>query len=665
MPARERNATLSAQNGGFMSDRTEALQQFTAALRLGRKYYSACVAKGENPYPLVLNELIDEHISGNTVKIGLMDIPMNRIVGTWTDGRKTAFAGNFMPLLDDSTEFGSKWISLCAAHLSETGITDPITCLEYLGKFYVQEGNKRVSVLKSYNSPSIPGIVTRVIPPLTDDPEVQLYYEFMDFFKVSRTYLVSFSQKGGYARLQAALGFTADHVWTDDERRGFSSDFRKFSMVFDELNAEKLPITAGDALLIYLQVHAFQEIKKMTADELRASLSAVWADVRLSAQGDPISVATEPEEKEKGLLSRILGSPKLHAAFIYDFDPEKSAWAAAHWQGQKFLEEQAGQSVQVSSFLCDDSEADETMEKAVQQGANVIFATSPMLMDECRRLAARYKNIAVFNCSISMPYAGVRSYYCRIYEGKFITGAIAGAMARDDRIGYVANYPIMGVTASINAFALGVRMTNPRAKIILKWSCLPGNPILELKEAGVSVISNRDEDSGNHYLSWDLGTYMVTPEHQLQPLASPRWNWGSYYEKTIRSLLSGGIEALRDSKHAINDWWGLSSGVVNVDIDEGLPEGVKQLARILKNGVLEEDIDPFLCPIKDQNGSVVSDGTRAFTPEELMKIDWLNDNVEGKIPTFDELLPRSQDLVRLLGIHRDTIPPKTEEETAL
>ena len=390
-----------------MSDRTEALQQFLTALRQGRKYYNTCVAKGENPYPLVLNELIDDSISGNTVKIGLVDIPMDRIVGTWTDGRKTAFAGNFMPLLDETTEFGGKWINLCEAHLGETGITDPITCLEYLGKFYIQEGNKRVSVLKSYNAPSIPGIVTRIIPQQTDDLETQIYFEFMDFFKVSRTYLITFSQRGGYAKLQAALGFAPDQVWTDDERRGFSSDFRKFSMVFEELNTEKLPITAGDALLVYLEVHAFQEIKKLTADELRASLSSIWADIRLSAQGDPISVATEPEaEKEKGLLSRILGSPKLHAAFIYDFDPEKSTWAAAHWEGQKYLEEKLGQSVKISSFLCVDSNADETMEKAVQEGANVIFATSPMLMDECRRLAAKHKNIAIFNCSLSMPYAG-------------------------------------------------------------------------------------------------------------------------------------------------------------------------------------------------------------------------------------------------------------------
>lgn len=642
--------------------RAEAISQFTQAQKLGKKYYGACVAKGVSPYPQVLEELLENVSITEISKVGLVDIPADRIVGTWTGGRKSAFAGNFMPLLDIDTEFGSKWVNLCEAHLDEGGIVDPITCIEYMGNFYVQEGNKRVSVLKSYDSPSIPGIVTRMVPKLSEDKDVQIYYEFLKFYKASKTYLVTFSQPGSYVRLQAALGFGPDQEWTEDDRRTFVGEFRRFTAVFSQLNAgEKLPLTPGDALLSYMQVHPFSELRAMTGDELRTSLSALWPDVRLLAQGEPISVSTEPEEKEKGLLGRLLGTPKLHAAFIYDFDPKTSAWASAHEQGQKYLEEKMGDTVQVSAYLCENGAAAETMEKAVSEGANVLFATSPSMIDSCRLIAAKHKNAAVFNCSLSMPYAGVRSYYCRVYEGKFITGAIAGAMSQDDRIGYVANYPIMGVTASVNAFALGARLTNPRAKIILKWSCLPGNPILEFKNAGISVISNRDEAGGNTDLAWDLGTYMVKPEGGLQPLASPRWNWGSYYEKTVQSLLNGGIEALRDGKHAINDWWGLSTGVVNVEMDGHLPDGVKILAQILKNGIINEDIDPFLCPIRDQKGNQVSDGHRRFTPDELMRMDWLCENIEGSIPPFDELLEKSQNLVRLLGIYRDSIPPKPEE----
>ena len=640
--------------------RVEAIEQYNAALKMGKKYYNTCVAKGQYPYPRVLDEILSETQTAGTVNVGLVDIPAERIVGTWTSGRKAAFAGNFMPLLDADTEFGAKWIALCEAHLGDTGITDPITCFEYLGDFYVKEGHKRVSVLRSYDSPTVPGVVTRVLPAPSDSKEARIYNEFLRFYKASRLYLATFSQPGGYAKLQAALGFGPDQEWTEEDRRGFASDFRRFSACFDRLNAEKLPITAGDALLEYLQVHPYAEMRESTEEEILQNLTALWPDLRLMTRDEPISVSSEPEEKEKGLLNRLLGGPKLHAAFIYDFDPHTSAWASAHEQGQKYLQEKLGDTVKVSACLCGES-PDEAMEEAVKDGANVIFATTPTLIDACRRLAANHKNLAVFNCSLSMPYTGVRSYYCRVYEGKFITGAIAGAMAEDGRIGYVANYPIMGVTAAVNAFALGARLTNPRARISLKWSCVKGNPVRELMDEGVSVISNRDDDGAKPFLAWQLGTYQVKPGGNMIPLGSPRWNWGVYYEKTVRALQNGGLDALRDPNHAVNDWWGISTGVVDVDLDDRLPAGVRQLARILKNGIISEDIDPFLCPIRAQDGREISDGQRKLAPEELMGMDWLCDNVDGAIPAFEELLPQSRGLVRLLGIYRDSIPPLPEE----
>ena len=87
--------------------------------------------------------------------LGLVDIPAESIVGTKTAGRTPPFASNFMPLLDDDTEFAVKWSNLCDAHLEE-GIHTPIIAFEYLNKFYVQEGNKRVSVLKYYEAVKIP-----------------------------------------------------------------------------------------------------------------------------------------------------------------------------------------------------------------------------------------------------------------------------------------------------------------------------------------------------------------------------------------------------------------------------------------------------------------------------------------------------------------------------
>ena len=226
--------------------RSEALEDYKQAVRQGQKYYHDCILQGTFPYPQVLEQLLQNQETAGTVKLGLVDIPSERIIGTWAEGRKTAFAGNMMPLLDPTSEFGEKWIALCESHLEE-GIRDPITCIEYLGSFYVQEGHKRVSVLKSFDAPTIPGIVTRVIPAPSDDVGIRIYYEFMRFYKLSQSYLVSFTKTGGYARLQAAMGLEPEQEWPEETRLQFNSSFRAFKAAFDALNTEKLPITAGDA----------------------------------------------------------------------------------------------------------------------------------------------------------------------------------------------------------------------------------------------------------------------------------------------------------------------------------------------------------------------------------------------------------------------------------
>ena len=55
-----------------------------------------------------------------------------------------------------------------------------------------------------------------------------------------------------------------------------------------------------------------------------------------------------------------------------------------------------------------------------------------------------------------------------------------------------------------------------------------------------------------------------------------------------------------------------------------------------------------------------NDGTHRFTPEELLHMDWLCANVVGQIPTYEDVRPISQPLVRELGIYRDKILAEKE-----
>ena len=641
----------------------ESIQQYNIALKAGQRYYREALKRGAYPYPPALDDMVDESRMAGRTELGVIDIPTELISGTKTAGRTSALAGNFMPLLEENSEFGTKWIRLCEAHLSDEGIRDPIKCYEYLGRFYVLEGNKRASVLMSYGAPLIPGNVTRLIPAYSEDPEIQIYYEFLHFYSLTGLYRVSFNRKGGYTRLLAALGTGEDHIWTDRERKSFSAGFQQFRTAFDKLKTPDMTVTPAEALLVWLKVFPFSDIKELTLPDLTERLRTIWPDVKAVETLENTEVSTEPENESKTILSKVLSFKKpdsVKVAFIYAYPPETSAWVRAHDLGRQYMEAALGQRVSVSVYEAYDRDYYPVMEQAVEDGAKILFATTPPMIDACRRLASKHPDVRVLNCALSQPYTGVRMYYSRMYECKFITGAIAGAMAENDTIGYISNYPIIGDPANVNAFALGARMTNPRAKILLRWSCLPGNALHELLEEGATVISNRDAANRvSPYGSFIWGTYKINEQQELLPLAVPFWDWGKFYERIVLSVLNGTWQHLSGDR-SMNYWWGMSSGVVSVQLSDDLPDGIQSLAKMLMEGISSDFIHPFRTRITDQSGTLRNEGSHDFSAAELMQMDWLCDNVDGRIPAFDELIPESRDTVRLLGLYRDEILPEKE-----
>ena len=110
----------------------------------------------------------------------------------------------------------------------------------------------------------------------------------------------------------------------------------------------------------------------------------------------------------------------------------------------------------------------------------------------------------------------------------------------------------------------------------------------------------------------------------------------------------------------MNYWWGMNSGVVSVQLSEDLPDGVASLAKMLIRGISGDFIHPFRTRMVDQEGSLRNDGSHDFSVSELMEMNWLCDQVEGRIPAFEELIPESRETVRLLGLYRDELSPEKE-----
>ena len=157
-------------------------EMYEKALKLAKREMTLRKNRKEDPYLPVLDEVAPGALALTAQPLRLVNIPLNQIVGTATRGRTMAFAANFMPAIDEMGEFVNKWERLYWSVVNE-GVNSPIKAYEYMNKFYVIEGNKRVIVMKFLDAASIEGDVIRLIPPKTDEPENRIYYEFLSFYE--------------------------------------------------------------------------------------------------------------------------------------------------------------------------------------------------------------------------------------------------------------------------------------------------------------------------------------------------------------------------------------------------------------------------------------------------------------------------------------------------
>ena len=636
---------------------------YKEALKLGQKEYRACVSAGKDPCLPVLDDMLPPERSATGVPLGLVSIPAEFIVGTKTSGRTNAFARNFMPILAENTEFAQKWERLCQSHLAE-GIRDPIKVFEYLNRYYVQEGNKRVSVLRFFGAVSIPAEVTRILPKDADSEEAQLYAEYLAFNRLSGVNYIELRKRGGYVRLQELVGKGAEEPWTDEERSRFSAAYYAFRSVYESAGGDRLAASAADAMLAYLEIYGYESLCTGSQAELKKAVANMWEEVKLTQEASPIELKTEPSrEKKATLLSKVASAVKTtKVAFIYDKNPRNSAWAFGHEQGRQRVQD-AFQGRIETDVYCDaivNGEA-QTIERAIADGNRVLFTTSPRLLPVSLQAAVAHPEVTIFNCALNQSHRYIRTYYPRVYEVKFIIGAIAGAMAADSDIGYVCDYPIYGQVAGLNAFALGVQLVNPRAKVVLEWSSVVGAKAArkKLEDRGIRLISTQDFARSSDGSFGENGL-VSSADGRSDLLAVPLWKWDVYYGEMLRRLLDKTLkEEYEASSKALNYYWGMAAGVVDVQWSESLPEGVRKLAGFLKQGICREICDPFSLPIRDQSGKAIAAEGDALDLKQIMEMDWLVGNIVGAIPAYDELKSFSKATVDVMGVG-----PTTKEKNA-
>lgn len=643
------------------------IDDYNRAERRGEKTFRRDTGRGRYPYLPVLDEIVKQ-TDVSEEHVGLVEVPIENIRGTKTKGRTEAFSSDFMPLLEPDSEFAVKWSNLYDSAVTE-GIREPIKAYEYMRSFYVQEGNKRVSVSEFLGIETVLADVTRLIPKRTDDPENKIYFEFLDFYRVAPLYDISFSEEGRYAKLAGFYGMDLKTAWPTEKLEDLRTDYNLFRKAFKKDGGDRLDMTTGDAFLVYLRFYG-TNLMKVDESLMHDRLKKLWDEFVVTGDSDSVEIVEHPAEVEKttnvitSLLTRKPSySPKspLKVAFMYERPAETSGWIYGHELGRNYIEQKSDGTVITKKY--DDCSTDEILrqriDEAVNDGAELIFTVSPIQMNETLKSAVHFPDVKFFNCSVNLSQNAVRTYYGRMYEAKFLMGFLAGTRNRGHRIGYLASYPIFGSVSEINAFAIGASMADPESEIYLAWSSVKNfDWRAYFKEMQVDLISGADFIRPNE-ASREFGLYRDNGNGTFDNLAFPLWDWGKYYELIIKQILDGTWDdAPVEGTKALNYWWGISAGVIDVILSPHLPYQSYKLMDVIKQSMARDELNPFYGEIWEQNKKKVKGfATPKLSNEEILTMTWLNDNIFGCLPIESELNHEAKAAVEVSG----TLEPENKQ----
>lgn len=631
---------------------------YKQARAMGRHYLSEHSDSATKGYLYILDDLLDNVEICGEINLGTTEIPIHKILGTRTSARSNAFAGNFMPLLPENTEFGAKWCKLYESHIRE-GIREPIKVYEYLNRYFVQEGNKRVSVLKYLGAVAIEARVTRLIPKRDEsNKQISIYYEFLDFDRRATFDNLWFSHRGGFTGL-VNLVETWQHEHPECKTATadlINASFKAFRLCYREAGFGTIPITSGDAFLEYLKVYGFKPDRSL--DTIREQVKSCEAQFKLVSVKDPDTVNTVEQKfpSEKAALSFFSRKPrKLKVAFAFESTPEKCLWTYDHDVARKRLERTLGDKISViTRYQVPNGENSYgPLKELMEEEPDILFATSPNMSAGALRLSIENPDKTILNCDFAQPKKNIMTYYAKFYEAAFLCGVMAGSMTRTGLLGYtttMATHP--DSTFNLNAFCLGAQLVNPTAHVVNLnlYRVDMSDPYhmearKELSQHGVDIAMCIHQPNTPLVRKGFPGVYaqlyllQTNTGHPRECIGAAAVDWSVLYNdlvgdsfKTKNSILDITRSGNDSSVHF---GWGLNTGILDVlGVDSFMGHNAIRLLNIFKDLVATGKIHPFEGPLFDRDHNMILEKYSTLNLLEIQSMKWLHEAVVDSIDLY-------------------------------
>lgn len=353
---------------------------------------------------------------------------------------------------------------------------------------------------------------------------------------------------------------------------------------------------------------------------------------------------------------------KLKAGFIYVGPVGDYGWSNAHEAARLAVMKKFPWLESVFVESVSEADAPRIIDRLVdEEKCDVVFTTSFGYMDATVAAGAKHPRTKFMHCAGFKRGPNVGTYFAELYQMYYLNGLMAGALTKSHKIGYVAAHPIPEVVRHIDAFALGIAETDPKAKVYVKWLyswydpakakqaaealVAEGCDALAFTEDSPAVIQVAEDSTAKGKPVYAFSHYSPMQKFGPKSVVSGQLvDWGVMYEAILK--------ALHDGTWDNRDWfWMAREKAVLLGAEPGTPVNpafVEPLQKALYEGKLSvydlvmkrleqfrapaPTFDPFIGPIKDQKGTLrVKAGERASLAS-LLAVDWFVPNVKGEIP---------------------------------
>lgn len=357
---------------------------------------------------------------------------------------------------------------------------------------------------------------------------------------------------------------------------------------------------------------------------------------------------------------------KMKAGFIYVGPVGDYGWSHAHDLGRKFVEKKFPWLETVYVEAVPESDSSRMIDRLIQeQKCDVVLTTSFGYMEDTVAAGTRYPDKLFMHCSGFKRSANVGTYFGDLYQMYYLNGIMAGALSKTNKIGYVGAFPIPEVVRHIDAFALGVKVSNPAARVSVKWIYAWYGPD-KAKEAAEALIAEgcdslaftedtpavievgqRHTEKGNQI--YTFSHYSAMQNYGVDSVVSGQlMDWSGIYAKIFEDIknktwTNEDIWWLTKEKAAILG--GSETDPINPKFIPALKEAMVETTDFgkisaydlvmkryeqMKQGV--DVFDPFTGPISDNQGKEMIPAGAKASKEDLLSIMYYVDNVEGTIP---------------------------------